>query len=233
MNMNNTIYSKYVNQNTAARWAMEVIQRAYVFKVGLNNAEALIGIATNEDRWIGVYKHPNTDEWVIMMSEGIMSQSENFKAILMGIAGEDKWVKNSCSFVGIVRDADQVRNNWDWKDPEDERIPEVSDEDLLAIVQLEIMQDPAEELFKQLPEAIREAVYNRLPTEGALPGRISRGETLEEVCDFCIQCAAEQAARAEADRLWDAWHTANPPEPPPRRPRKSEGVKKAPRRKVN
>ena len=233
--MNNTVYVKAVNQRTAAHWAMEVIQRAYVFKTGLNNAEALIGLATNEDRWVGVYKHPTKYEWVILMSEGIMNNSNNFKAMLMSIAGEDEWIKNSCSFVGIIREAEKLRNNWDWQDIEESRLPEVSDEDLLDIVQLEIVSDPAEELFKQLPEAIREAVYNRLPTEGALPGVTSRGETLEEVADFCIRVAAEQAARAEADRLWDAWLADNPPEPPPvrRRPRKSEGAKKDPRRKVN
>ena len=227
---NNTVYVKNVGKKIAYKWAIEVLRRSYVLRTGINNADALIGIATDEDRWIGLYKS-NHDAWTILMSDGLMHKSETFKSQLMALAGPCGWEENSCSFVGIIRGSQLLRNNWDWQCPAESGMPEISDESLLDIVQLEAPPDPAEELFKQLPEAIREAVYNILPTEGALPGCTSRGETLEEVADFCIQVAAEQAARREADRLWDAWLIANAPKPARRRPRRPEGSKQAPRRK--
>ena len=225
------VFFKEVNKLVAAKWALELAQRATVVRTRINGCDTIIGIATDENRWMGIFKSPYKQGWDAMISSEIMERSTEFRGMLLSIAGEGDWVEGAIRMTDALILAKVVRNNWDWQVPEEERMPEVSDESLLDIVQLEISEDPAEGLFKQLPEAIREAVYNRLPTVGALPGCTSRGETLEEVADFCIQVAAEQAAIREADRLWDEWHIANPPTPARRRPRKPEGSKKAPRRK--
>ena len=153
--LNDKVYVKAVNSEIASRWAMEVINIETAIKGHVQNDilchyyEFLIGIDTDEERWMGIRKDPADNTWDLMLSGGFMDNSNDFKYQLMAIAGEGDWVPGSCAIYYYVNRSSIVRNKWDGVPPslfrmyEGISLPEVSDEYLLDFVHLEGPHDPA------------------------------------------------------------------------------------------
>ena len=211
-------FTKEVDKDIAFRWAMELINQHMVIKAGC----WLLGADMHDHLCMGIMRGVYETKWSIMISsEYLEDKNEMYYDMMMDISGRDGWEAEEYSPFTFLVGSEQLRSNpvgcnravkYSRYNDHHRKIRTIEDDKILSLVDLGVYDELSEELFKQLPEAIREAVNNELPPPDVLDK--SRGRTLEEVARYCISTAVKRASRELEDILWEEFrktdHSTDP-----------------------